>query len=851
MAALRKRFAVWDLGSPLVLLLLLGMAPSLRGQSDKSYVGANQCATCHRGIHGEWAESRHSKMMQPATNQSVKGDFAQGKLAWHGASYLLQYRDSNYYITESDLMGRPWQHRVEYTLGGRRFQHYLVTLPDGRIVVLPPTWDVVRKKWEFDLDIDNPEEAGSDPMQVWNKSCYSCHVSQGAKNFDLENLRYHTAWKDFGANCESCHGPGSEHVARARSAKEMDADTRARVKEAIVNPARLDASSSTAICAQCHSLRDIYADNYKAGANYYDFFTPVMEYRLPASDDGAYWADGRPRQLSNEAFGLWQSQCFLKGGATCVTCHSQPHVVDVDRDLRIRGGSNALCTGCHKAIGANVSAHSHHAAKSTGSACVQCHMPATVISLKAGMRDHSMSIPAPENTLRHGIPNACNDCHRDKDAAWSLKQVNGWYGEKSRQKLVRRADAFTQARQGNAAAIPQLLQILADAAGGPLIRANAAGYLGGFPNDPAAYQALLDSFTDPEPLVRATAVQAVRPSAAQREALANKLVGLLNDPIRTVRMSAAIAMVAMGVRPFPGEDGERYERAKNLYRERAELDSDDAQQELAAGKFFFLSGDMGSAVNAFRATLKLDPAIPAQYYLGRSLAEEGEYQSAREVLNAIPRGDRQYDAAQRLLAEMQAKESAQGQAESGGRGQSDGEAQAQFLAGQVSYESQQYGTALKDLEQALQAAPQAEWARKAQIYRAICLEKLGRASEAEAALQALSEQPEGRKNVELQLAFVELLYETGRAEQALTQVDALIAAAPKTPEAQFWRAKVLLELRRTNEAASAAEEAVRLLPEFPEAHNLLLKIYQTLGRTKEAAREAEWLRDYERRKESH
>ena len=36
------------------------------------------------------------------------------------------------------------------------------------------------------------------------------------------------------------------------------------------------------ICAQCHSFRDIYADGFKAGANYYDYFLPVMEYRLPA-----------------------------------------------------------------------------------------------------------------------------------------------------------------------------------------------------------------------------------------------------------------------------------------------------------------------------------------------------------------------------------------------------------------------------------------------------------------------------------------------------------------------------------------------------------------------------------------
>jgi len=849
---LGQTFLVRSLG----ILFLLTAAPPLHGQSDQGYVGAAACSNCHASVHREWAGSLHAKMMQPATNQSVKGDFAQGKVVLHGSPYLLQYRDNDYYITESDLTAKPWEHKVEFTLGDRRFQHYLTTLPDGRIIVMPPTWDVTRKKWTFDLDIGNPEEGSGDPIQVWNKTCYSCHVSQAKKNFDLENLRYHTTWQDFGINCESCHGPGKEHIARAAAAKVagkvMDADTRARAKERIVNPARLDAASSTMICAQCHSFRDVYADEFKAGANYYDFFTPVMEYRLPASENPAYWPDGRPRQLSNEAFGLWQSQCFLKGGATCVTCHSHPHTPDVDRNPQLRPNNNALCTGCHAKIASNLSAHTHHAPKSSGSFCINCHMPATVASLNARMRDHSMSIPVPENTIRHDIPNACNLCHRDKDAAWSLKQVHSWYGDKSRQKLVRRADAFTQARQADPAAIPALQEILADVSGGPLIRANAAGYLGNFSNDPSAYDALLHSFADPEPLVRATAATAIRPSAAQREALATALVSLLKDPLRTVRMSAAIAMVAMGVRPFPGEDGERFERAKELYRARAELDSDDAQQQLAAGKFFFLSGDMAGAANAFRATLKLDPSIPAQYYLGRSLAEKGDYQSAREILNAIPRDDRQYDVAQRLLAEIAAKEPgpSETQPESGASHEAAG-AQAQFLGGQVRFQSGQYGAALKDLEQALQLAPQAEWAAKAQIYRAISLEKLGRTAEAETAMQTLSGQPEARQNVDFQLAYVELLFETGRPEEALKRVDEVIAKVPNTPMAQFWRAKILLELNRTGEAASAAEESIRLLPEFPEAHNLLLKIYQKQGRTKEAAQQAEWLRDYERRKESH
>jgi predicted CXXCH cytochrome family protein len=831
-------------------LLLLTVALPLQGQSDKGYVGADACAKCHADINHKWGESLHSKIMQRATERSVVGDFAVGKVSLRGSTYLLQHRNGNYFITEPVLRGKAWEHRVEYTLGNHRIQQYLTTLPDGRIVLLPATWDKIRKKWVHDVDIENPEEDPGAQVQVWNKTCYSCHVSQEQKNFDLQHNRYHTTWQNFGVNCERCHGPGSKHVAGATGATAINAKTRAAVTRAIVNPARLDPASSTMICAQCHSLRDIYVDEFKAGANYYNFFLPVMEYRLPASKDPAYWPDGRPRWLSNEALAFWQSECFLKGGATCVTCHSDPHTINVDRNPQLRPGNNALCTQCHTAIAANVSMHTHHAPNSSGSSCVECHMPPTVIGLQVWIRDHSISVPVPENTIRHGIPNACNLCHKDQNAERALQQMNAWYGDQSRQKLTIRADAFTEARKSNPAAIPALLQILSDPSGGPLIRANAAGYLGNFPGDPSAYDVVLHSFSDPEPLVRATAAIAIKPRAAQREAVAPELVSLLRDPITTVRMSAAIALVAMGVRQVPEEDAERFERAKQLYRARAELDSDDAQQQFAAGRFFFLSGDMDSAVAFFRGSLKLDPMIPAQYDLARALAEKRDFESSRQILKTIPPNDPQYASAQRLLAEVELNDVGHdGTLLKSTITQDSNDAQAAFLGGQVLYQNGNYGGALKQLELALHLAPQAAWATKAQVYRAICLEKVARTQEAEAAMQALSGNAAARDDVDLQLAFAELLYETGRAEEALKRIDEIIAAVPRTPMAHFCRAKVLLQLHRTDEAARAAEESVRLLPELPLAHNLLIRIYQMQGRTKEAAEQAQWLRNYERRKE--
>jgi tetratricopeptide (TPR) repeat protein len=302
----------------------------------------------------------------------------------------------------------------------------------------------------------------------------------------------------------------------------------------------------------------------------------------------------------------------------------------------------------------------------------------------------------------------------------------------------------------------------------------------------------------------------------------------------------------MGVRELPGEDGEWFQHAKQLYRARAELDSDDAQQQLAAGRFLFLSGDFDEAAAAFRATLKLDPQIPAHYYLARALAAKGDFHSAQDVLKKIPANDPQYASAQQLLAQLEVNDHAADTSKSNTT-QPNAEADAQFREGQSLYQSENYGGALKPLEEALRLAPQAAWATKAQMYRAVCLEKLGRTQEAEAAMQALSTNADARHDLDLQLAQVELLYETGRAEEALKRIDEFVAVVPQAPMAHFWRAKLLLQLHHVDEAARAAEESIRLLPDLPVAHNLLIRIYQMQGRPTEAAREAAWVRDYERR----
>jgi predicted CXXCH cytochrome family protein len=419
---------------------------------------------------------------------------------------------------------------------------------------------------------------------------------------------------------------------------------------------RLDPARDTMVCAQCHSFRDIFVPGFKAGDDYYDHFVPILEFDQPVDKDPAYWPDGRTRRFSTDAFGVWQSQCFLKGGVTCVKCHVDAHDTGIEKSAQLRPDAAAICTQCHAAIGKAVSAHTHHAEKSAGSSCVECHMPRTVLSIKARIRDHSITVPVPENTTSHQIPNACNECHADRDAAWAAERMNAWWGNSStgsRARSIRRADAFTQARAGNSASIPRLLAIATDSSEGPFPRANALGYLSRFGSDPRVFPVFEWALGDAESLPRIIAALRMPSSDSTKPAAIADLTAALRDPLATVRLAAAVSLVAAGVNELTGEDGRRFAEARSLYAARAQLNSDDAAQQFAAGRFFLLTGDPARASQSLTGSLNMDPATPARYLLAYALAQQGKYAEARALLDKISPPDPQYAKARALLKAME------------------------------------------------------------------------------------------------------------------------------------------------------------------------------------------------------
>jgi predicted CXXCH cytochrome family protein len=626
-----------------------------------AFVGSQACRECHASTHSSWTNGRHSRMLQDANARSVIPAFDR-TVTLHGRDYRLERDGDSFFVLETYLQPKPTRRRVDFTLGSRRVQHYLSRLEDGRIVVLPPSYDVEKKEWFHNLDIVDFEESGEVKVQVWNSNCFGCHVSGEQKGFDPNRGTYTTSWTDFGTSCERCHGPGGKHAAKYRGAKKQSTAPASVAtsasddhETAIVHPRRLDPETSTTLCMQCHSLRDITQEGFAGGLNYFDYFTPLLEYVQKRNHDPAYWPNGRPRRFSNEGLAFWQSQCYLKGGATCLSCHSDVHEPDIDKNEALSQKQDALCAGCHAGIARQPAKHSRHEAPSsgrTGVACVSCHMPNTVISLRHRMPDHTLSIPAPENTRRFSIPNACNECHRDKDAQWAEAKLLVWFPAGKRQKVVEDAAAFTLGAKRDAAAIEPLIRIAADASRPPLIRANAIGYLRGYADD-RALKAILLASADPATPVRLSGFLSLTDQGRRplvREALERGLI----DPKRTIRMASALGLLnAGGGGDAPPHLVPALNAAFADHASRARFLNEMPAAQLDLGKLYFLAGRFRDAENSVRDALRLEPTIAGgPYFLGLATLGQGRVTEGTALLRKVHKNDPHRKDADAVLAKL-------------------------------------------------------------------------------------------------------------------------------------------------------------------------------------------------------
>ncbi len=192
------------------------------------YAGSVSCQECHEKFYQLWSTSRHGLAMQPYTAEFARMNLTpQAKEVKIGkTSYRADIAGETGWILEKGSKGQK-KYKIEHALGGKNVYYFLTPFPRGRFQTLPLAYDVRKKEW-FDTaasgvrhfpgtERDQPV-SWRDPGYTFNTSCYSCHVSQLASNYDLKTDTYATTWAEPGINCETCHGPSGEHIRVSREA---------------------------------------------------------------------------------------------------------------------------------------------------------------------------------------------------------------------------------------------------------------------------------------------------------------------------------------------------------------------------------------------------------------------------------------------------------------------------------------------------------------------------------------------------------------------------------------------------------------------------------------------------------
>ena len=296
-------------------------------------IGVERCAGCHVAETEAWRQSHHAQAMQQANASTVLGNFRNARFAKDGLISSFYLKDEKHYVRTDGPDGKLNDYPVAYTFGIFPLQQYLVPFPNGHLQSLAFAWDSRSQqqggqRW-FHL-YPNQKMPHTDPLhwtgrnQTWNYMCAECHSTNLRKNYDLDKDSYATTWSEINVSCESCHGPGANHVTWAQS-REKSSDAQEDSSKGLVVQLKSsrggwqveESSNGTThwqgqartrteleTCAPCHSRRHPIKSDHQAGEPFLDGYVPSL------LDEGVYFADGQILEEDYEYGSFVQSKMY-------------------------------------------------------------------------------------------------------------------------------------------------------------------------------------------------------------------------------------------------------------------------------------------------------------------------------------------------------------------------------------------------------------------------------------------------------------------------------------------------------------------------------------------------------------
>jgi tetratricopeptide (TPR) repeat protein len=253
-------------------------------------------------------------------------------------------------------------------------------------------------------------------------------------------------------------------------------------------------------------------------------------------------------------------------------------------------------------------------------------------------QDHSLRIPRPDLSLSLGSPNACTQCHTDRQPQWAASAMDRWYGKSWRER-PHYGNTLHAAETQGLRALPGLLELAASPGAPAIVRATAATLAQPYvsPANLPAARALLH---DADPSVRIAALGMIAPADPANRVLS--AAPLLSDGVRGVRIEAANVLADIPDSQLP--EGRRAARqaAMQEYEHALALEADWPSGQVNLGNLRLRQGRSDEAVAAFKRAIGRDVKFAAAYVnLADAWHRQGREADAEKVLRrglaALPR----------------------------------------------------------------------------------------------------------------------------------------------------------------------------------------------------------------------
>ncbi len=332
------------------------------------FVGASKCQPCHAEQFRLQSGTHHAESFGLADFASMSDHWPTGSIA------DPEFPETNHRFRPAVEGQRPQVEvvgkqgidvKLHFRLGsGTRGQTFIAHTDQPKLNTIEyrmsiyPThgWDLTTGQ-----DKASSNQTPSDSTTLgrplhWTEqfSCLRCHNSDPETALNASPTTPHDK---LSIRCETCHGPGGNHV-KAVELKLHELDL------ALTQPKKFTARESVRLCASCHQP-DQFDDS-----------------RDPL----------KPNTARFQTIGLQASKCFKQSETlSCITCHS-PHSQLIRNDDKFY---NSKCTECHQDLSKLQCPTDKLTDGGRSGSCVQCHMPeVSGVMRHTSFADHYIRVPS-------------------------------------------------------------------------------------------------------------------------------------------------------------------------------------------------------------------------------------------------------------------------------------------------------------------------------------------------------------------------------------------------------------------------------------------------------------------------